>query len=225
MSREALRHKNQILTDFLPVVPEEQQSAAYRLFHIKYKCQVAQVHTETLEYLEMRPVAGNEYQGAGRLKAQELQQVNLTAAAMAEMVVQDGATIVLNNRSDAMTIYNLIKQHLKDWQLYQLTSIHGRKIPVDDLHAFDQFAAIIYPFARGDIEKSGSDMLFAGTPLAELLRGRGGGFGGFSRFNKNQQQRVMQDARGSEEVPMQHDPMLQGIIDPKIRKTRWETSD
>lgn len=225
MSRESLRHKNQVLTDFLPVVTEEEQTAAYKLFHKKYKCQVAQVHTETVEYLEMRPVAGNEYQGAGRLKAQEMQRVRLSAAALTQMVVEDGATIVLNNRSDAMEIYNTIKQHLRDWQQYQLTSIHGRRVPEEDLRAFDQFAAIIYPYARNDIEKSGSDMLFAGTPLANLLRGTGGSFGGFSRFNKHQQKKVIEEARGTEEVPLHHDPMIQGITDPKIRKTRWETSE
>lgn len=214
--------KSQLIHNFLPNVPEEKRTAAWKIFHIKYRCKVAQIHTESLEYLEQRPPEGNEYQGAGKARAEQLVVVSLSTAAMASMVAE-GATIMLIDPKDAMRIYNDVRQHLTDWQQYSLTSIHGRRIPEEDLRCLDNFAAQIYPYARHDIQVSGSDLLFANSPMAKIIHGGSGlgGFSGLSRFSKEQRQAREIEARGSHDVAEQHSSMVNAILDPKIRKTKW----
>lgn len=226
MSYKPRPRKDQVITTFLPTVPEEEQTAAWRLFHRKYTCRVAQIHTETLEFLEQRPPEGNEYQGAGLAKAREILTVTLSAAAMAEMCAE-GATIGLTRFEDAENIYNDIKQHLTDWQQYTLTSIHKRKVPEEDLRILDAFAGVVYVYAREVIMNSHSDLIFANTTLGRLLRGGtsigGTGLQAFSRFNKQQRAAVEEKARGSVIVPEQHSPVIQSIVDPKVKKTKWGT--
>jgi hypothetical protein len=214
-----MARRNQIITTFIPIPTAEQQSAAFRLFYVQYRARIARIHLESAKYTEQRAAEGNEYRGAGRAVAQELITVDIAPAYMAEFFAE-GATIHLINPKDAMPIYNDIHQHLRDWREYQRTRIHGAAVPEDDLRAMDAFAAAIYPYARHDIKQSGSDLLLARTgilPTSSLRRG------GFSRFTAEQRAQNEAMARGTQDVPEQHNPLVDAILEPTKRKTKWMT--
>ena len=215
-------HKSQVITTFLPVVEEHEQTAAWRLFHVKYRCRVARIHTESLEFTRERPAEGNEYQGGGLAVARDMITVTLSAAAMAEMIME-GAQIALLDEGSAKSIYLDVHQHLKDWQQYSLYSVHGRNVPEDDLRALDQLAAVVYPHARYDIAQTGADMLFGSSKMADVLGlGRSASRLGIGRFTAKRQEEREADARGSVETAERHNPMVDAIIaNPRGRTSKW----
>lgn len=215
-------HKSQVITTFLPVVEEQEQSAAWRLFHVKYLCRVARIHTESLKFTQERPAEGNEYQGGGLGVAREMLTVSLSASAMAEMIME-GASINLIHQGDAKKIYLDVHKHLHDWQQYSLYSVHGRNVPEDDLRAFDQLAAVVYPHARFDIAQTGADMLFGNSKLSQVLGLTGGGSRmGIGRFTAQRQEERQAEARGSIETAERHNPMVDAIIaNPRGRTSKW----
>lgn len=215
-------HKTQVITTFLPVVEEHEQSAAWRLFHVKYRCRVARIHTESLKFTQERPAEGNEYQGGGLATAREMITVSLSAAAMAEMIME-GASIALLGDGDAKSIYQDVHKHLHDWQQYSLYSVHGRNVPEDDLRAFDQLASVVYPHARYDIAQSHADMLYGGTKMAQVLGlGQASSRLGIGRFTAKRQEERLVEARGAIETAERHNPMVDAIIaNPRGRTSKW----
>lgn len=217
MSRLSHRRRNQVITTFIPVTATEDQTAAFRLFYVQYRIRVARIHLESLEYAMKRDPEGNEGKGAGLAVAGQLITTDMAPAYMAALF-SEGATISLTNPRDAMPIYNDINEHLKDWREYQRTRIHGTEVPEDDLRALDSFAATLYPYARHDIRVTGSDLLLSKTALrpTNVLRQ-----GGFSRFTQTQRVEIEAKARGTADVPERHSPLVESILEPTARKTKW----
>ncbi len=207
-----------VIDTFVPEVSKAEQTPAYKIFHTLYQCQVANIHTESLESMLKRQPYGNEHGAAGMRYAQELRFVYLTIAGMTELTME-GATIHLLDNGQSKEIYETIKDHLRSWARHVELSINRMDLPEDDLRALDMFAAIVYPHARYDIERTGSDN------WRDSLFGRNGRNALFRRHNAEQQKVVDQAATGYVETPMQHQSMMDILANPppvidKV-KSKW----
>lgn len=206
-----------VIDTFVPEVSRDEQSAAFKIFHVRYLCRIANVHTETLTAMMSRQPRGNEFGAEGRRYAQELRPVYLTIASMAELMLE-GATIHLSETGKAKEIYLTVKQHLQDWCRHVDLSINRREIPEDDLRALDMFAAVIYPYARHDIETSNSENL-----LSQLFARQSARSGLFRRHTPEQQKEIDARARGYTETPLQHSSLMDSLANPpeSVVKSKW----
>ena len=217
MRPRAPKKNKYVIDTFLPEVTRAEQTAAYKLFHNRYLCMIANIHTETMESMLSRQPRGDESGRAGRRYAQELREVYLTIAMMTELSLE-GATIRLIDPNAAEEIYEIIQSHLRDWTRHVQVSINRRDIPEDDLRALDMFAASVYPYARHRIEQNASGSLLGHYTSGQMAQSRL-----FRRHAPERQKEVDARARGFAEVPLQHSPMIDGIANPPetVVKSKW----
>lgn len=123
-------------------------SAAYLLFHKFWLCQVPRnemMDVNDFEYFGVM-LSGNKEWDERLATAMEV--TSISVAEMAQLMA-DGVPVTLNDPADAVPIYKLIIQHLKDWRdaLIEQT-FWERTIPLKGLTEFNQLASAIMPIAR-----------------------------------------------------------------------------
>lgn len=79
--------------------------------------------------------------------AQEMVHKQYTIAQLA-VLSSKGAQIILSNPKDAIRMYRLIQDHLRNLNAhYQRTMSYG-KVPISDIQKLDDFAAAVYSIVR-----------------------------------------------------------------------------
>lgn len=159
--------KSEPIAGYSPAPSIEQQTAAYKLFHYRFLCEVAQMHLYEANWLD---ISGFNTTGNPTLDRQMAIQpvvVQLTPAAMAKFH-DEGVEMRLVNPEDSVKIYQLIFDHLNDWQNAVNLDINRMNGPLDDLKKFDRLASEVYKLAR----YYWKDQPYHGR-FAQFVRGRG----------------------------------------------------
>ncbi len=130
------------------IPPLDKQSAAYKLFHyhfLTYMRMADHIKPADLEIFGLMLSNDNEF-NTELSKAKE--PVMLTPAEMAYVVAGEGKGIILGDPKDAVVIYHLIDQHLRDWR----EVLYNREVenpPLQGLYEFDTLAGLLILIARG----------------------------------------------------------------------------
>jgi hypothetical protein len=131
-----------------PTVSVDKQTAAYKLFHHRFDCIIAQMHLYSTPYLQISGMVTTGDRDADRAMATAPVRTWMTPAAMAQFL-SDAAPFRLVKPSDAAPIYQMLTEHLNDWKQYVSTTMNPVDVPTDDLIKFDALAGEIYNTARG----------------------------------------------------------------------------
>lgn len=121
-------------------------TVAQKLFHQRFYCSVPEIFYQTeasLEMLGMRHYDSKMDRNAALYRDHRLY---IPPAGMC-MYIDQGAPLQLDTIEDAVTIYNLIVQHLTNWKEL-MEGLVGERPPLQDLRSMDNFAEMLYPLVR-----------------------------------------------------------------------------
>lgn len=197
-----------VVTTFIPEVKATEATNAFKIFHTTYTCQVANIHTESLESMRKRQPRGDESGAAGVRYAQELRIVDLTIDGMVE-VMMEGGTVHLLDETKAREIYETIRGHLEDWANVYAVAINRPDLPEDDLRSLDMFASIIYPTARHYIETERTEHV-----LARLRALRGPRYFDLAGLREGIQRRTAPEEPAPYVAPIAHTSMMDNLANP-----------
>lgn len=148
----------------------EETSVAYKLFHRYFKCYMPQFHLYSEEYIEKVgiPTSGDRVIDRELANAPVLCQ--LTAAEMATHLA-NGANLTLENPKDSVVLYQLVSEHLTNWQHIVNDPLDHTEPPLEDLKKFDELASELYKTARVYLnEDQLGNRLFKGLAALESNR-------------------------------------------------------
>lgn len=126
-------------------LPESQRDTSYYIFVSKWRCEVSNRQTQSLNYVRFH---GVPHTGNAQIDKQMRDEMVIRMLSINEMVEfhKTGVAIHVKSREDTKKIYDYITAHLKHFEA-QMDSIHNRGLPMDDLIALDNLAQAVYPFA------------------------------------------------------------------------------
>ena len=163
---------SEVITNFLPRRNAKNHSPAYKIWHYTFTCTIAQMFLVTAEFLEQGGSITSGSASIDRQMANNIVQVQLTPAAMAGYLAE-GATLALVEMEDAAKIYQMIHDHLSQWQRELQFNPHVVTAPIEDLRQLDALAAAIYGQARFHFRTDPFHGRLVNV-LTGLARGRGG---------------------------------------------------
>ena len=201
---------------FLNIPEEGMQTAAFVLWHTEFECTIMKMHLVSHEVLKQTGTVSTGFKEIDREMARERIRVRMTAATMA-VYVSEGATIELVNPQDAAKIYRTIHQHLKDWLHASKNDLNLVKTPDQALRILDEFAAVIYPYAKPFLSENPFHGRLA-NQLDSVIRRRGG----MMRRNALTGEPTNLPSTQSS-LPQGHTPMADAIALPAAnRRKEWQ---
>ena len=125
----------------------EEHTAAYKIFHYYFFLYIPQHFLYNAEIAKEygTPTSGDKDIDRALANSQMLCQ--LTIAEMAEKLDQ-GASMTLQYPEKSAVIYEILRQHLVDWDNHVRLNIGDVDAPLDDLYMLDRLADEIYKIAR-----------------------------------------------------------------------------
>lgn len=127
---------------------QKKNTAAWRLFHIKYEVSVPQLFMYGKPYLEKH---GYHVSGDNTLDNERLMEptrVRQTVAGMA-LLHDEGAPVEIINHRDSVDIYDDIQEHLRNWERLANQGIHPDDLPpIEDLRMFESVAMELHQTAK-----------------------------------------------------------------------------
>lgn len=152
----------------------DRKTAAYRLFHWKYRVRIPRSLMESAEYS-----AGVGYHISGDAQVDAMQTtsvvtINQTVAGIA-ILHNQGAPVddfLFLDPKDAVLVYTDIQEHLQDWKRLTYQSIHPDACPpIEDFRMFEDVAIALYQTAKfyEPDEASGNELR---DRIMSLNRGR-----------------------------------------------------
>lgn len=137
---------SQTIPNYKPADTTE-KTAAYKLFHYRFLCEVAQMHLYEAKWLDQGGFITTGDPNLDRQMAVQPVVVQLTPAAMARFH-DEGVEMRLVTPEDSVKIYQIIYDHLRDWETAVNFNVNLVNGPVDELKMFDRLAAEVYKLAR-----------------------------------------------------------------------------
>ena len=156
--------------------PEEdtqKHDAAFKIFHYTYNVRVMQsvlMKRRSPRYERVMRNPANVQDVAG-----QMQLTNMTPARIAYLI-SIGQPVEFVNSADALAIYNMFAEHIRDWREHVLNGIHVQQPPLEDLERLQNAMIVIYPIVRN--EKARIILEDDDAPLTDMERylyGRRGG--------------------------------------------------
>lgn len=126
-------------------IPEH--TPAYKLTRYKFNFSIPALHFYSSEYQKQFGVTSSGDKGIDRMMMNSMVGTRDTILEMARLYDKD-VTIQLDDPKDAVKIYEIIKEHLKNWNEAARTQHNLGEIPMDDLRMLDEFAISIQAIAR-----------------------------------------------------------------------------
>jgi len=129
-------------------VPEEQQTATWRIFNKLYKCRISVFQTRSLDDIQF---FGVSISGDREFDATMRSENRLYYKTVAQMLMyfKNDVTVGLFDVRDSKLIYDDCRDHMATWQRVLLKSpnIKPSQGTLDQLQLLDKFAATVYPHA------------------------------------------------------------------------------
>lgn len=132
------------------------KTAAYRLFHFGYDCDVPHFYLLTEQQLTTTGYRTNT-DGTPDALMREMKSVNIAPAFMAKILDQGGA-VYIKSSEDAVLIYRDCIAHLNDWLHGLDNPVVRDRCPVKGLYLFDRLAEVLHevcffsPLDRGQVK-------------------------------------------------------------------------
>lgn len=125
-----------------------EHTAAYKIFHYYFRCYIAQHQLYSKEYLKNVgvPITGNKTIDSAMANSKTLAQMTIMEMAVH---LDNGANLTLEDPRKSVEIYQIIREHLTNWQRQVQTSIVISEAPVEDLRMLDKLASEVYKIAKG----------------------------------------------------------------------------
>ena len=142
------------------MIPPVQKTAAYRLFHHKYRFRVPKALMYGPEYLNNvgYAISGDPVVDSG--SATEILTVNQCGAGIAILFSQ-GAPLDFVDHKDSILLYNDIQEHLKDWERVSRGNIPlSAAPPLEDFRMLEAVGRELYSTVKHNepVEVSGDRM-------------------------------------------------------------------
>lgn len=127
-----------------------QHNAAYKLFHYPFRVSIPSGYLVSQAEIAAIgiPTSGNA--ALDRREAQRPVEISITIDRMAEFFAQ-GITLEFESIADIVRIYDIILEHITDFQVAIDARVMMPEIPWDDLKLLDEFARELFIRARGRI--------------------------------------------------------------------------
>lgn len=125
----------------------DNHTPAFKLWHYRFECTIAQMHLSTPHAHEVGGTISTGDREMDRELARTPVTVQLTPAAMATNL-EEGVQIQVNNPQDAAKIYVMIVDHINDWVRNSQMNPNFAGAPVQDLMLLERLAEELYPRAR-----------------------------------------------------------------------------
>lgn len=126
-------------------IPEH--TAAYKLTHYKFSFHIPALHFYSAEYQKEFGITSSGDRGIDRQMMNSPVGTRDTILNMARMY-DEGVEIRLDDPKDSVRIYEVLSEHLKNWNEAARTEHHLNDIPMDELRMLDEFAQSIQLIAR-----------------------------------------------------------------------------
>ena len=139
--------RSQVITTFIDRVRPSEQSAAYKIFHHTFTAAVPHMFVYTDDYMRTNGQVISDPAYDARLPREMIGGL-YTVAQLAQLL-EEGATIQLDNPEDAKTIYDMISRHLEDWSTFlsRNASFDLKRAPTEDLMQLSRLADVLYGYA------------------------------------------------------------------------------
>lgn len=126
---------------------KEKDTAAYKLFHVKFFVSIPSVYTKPPAYYDVYGVVDTGDRVTNQLNMMSYEATYKTAAELAELV-NDGVVVKSLTEDDANKIFTWIEQYLHDWLIISNTDHHRRDFPLDWIAKFEVFKEALAPLAN-----------------------------------------------------------------------------
>lgn len=154
------------------------QTVAKQIFKTPWMVQVPTIHRYSNKYIEQFGLPSTGDRQWDRELMESPITVYMTIAEMV-MIFGNGGSITFVEPKDAKPVYELLHQHLKNWQLLVEKSLHSLKPPIEDLELMDEFMTAIYPIAarymNTDLQPTGLAQRLSnmGSGLTQVKQSKG----------------------------------------------------
>lgn len=131
---------------------EKGHDTRYYIFKELYQCSIPVMQMRTLEDIQMfgTPVSGlPEWD---KWMQNERREIMIPISKMVEYW-DKGCHISVVKRSDTKRIYDRISAHLEAWADHLKYSLNVAEAPLEDLRKLDQFANVIYEYAKWHFDR------------------------------------------------------------------------
>lgn len=125
---------------------KEQDTASWKLFHVKYFVSIPSLYTKPPEYYEVygRVDLGNQVDN--QINMMQYEATYKTAAELAQLV-EDGVVLKDLTEERANEIYSNISHYLQDWLSIASTDHNRQEYPLDWINRFTMFQNALAPLA------------------------------------------------------------------------------
>lgn len=121
------------------------RTPAWRLYFEKYWVSVPEYYFRTKKEIELFGRYLND-EAADRAAQESFIRINIPIAGIC-VYLDEGATIKLDKMDDAVTMYDIVTEHLNNW--VQITrQMNPPEVPLDDLRVIERLASILKPLAK-----------------------------------------------------------------------------
>ena len=126
----------------------DRNTAAWRLFHLKYPVLVPELSAYSPDYLRSNPLPSTGDRALDDMRESNMVATKHTAAGLA-MLLSQGYPFGLLQIKDCVQIYSDIQNHLNDWNDQTLSYIHPNEFPpIDELRMLESLAIEVYVIAK-----------------------------------------------------------------------------
>jgi len=126
----------------------KKNTAAWRLFHIKYQVRVPQLFMYGKPYLEKHGYHVSGDQSLDNERLMEPTVMRQTVAGLA-LLHEEGAPLDIVNWRDSVSIYEDIQEHLRDWEAQARGGMHPGEIPpIEDFRMLEAIASALHQHAK-----------------------------------------------------------------------------
>jgi len=123
-----------------------EHNAAREIFHRMFNVSIPEIYFHSQEEIDLfgMPTSGNK--GVDETVLNSPRFTYLSIAGLTEFY-DEGAPITFSKPSDTVMIYQLIQEHLSDWDWILKNFHNGSAPPKEDLYKLDEFARAILPMS------------------------------------------------------------------------------
>ena len=141
-------------------LPESERDSSYYIFVPLFKCQVSNIQTMSIDYLQLH---GMPSCGDTRLDKETANELITRMLPISEMVkfFNKGVLVQVSNYQDTVKIYEYISNHLNFWKQELTVSLNTRGAPIEDLMMIDKFANAVYQHAKYQFDDVVVDSIIA----------------------------------------------------------------